>query len=93
MVICLKGYMDFAGNLAFDIEPTFSPAFLSVPRIGNILGMLTEPTSGRFLGEIKLKGSLKEPRYTFKPISPDKLFRGGIEEGLKRLFKFKKKEQ
>ena len=89
MVICFKGYMDFAGNLGFDIEPTFSPAFLSVPRIGNILGMLTEPTSGRFLGEIKLKGSLKEPRYTFKPISVDKLFRGGIEEGLKRLFKFK----
>lgn len=92
IVIYFKGYTDFVGNLGFDIEPTFSPAFLSAPKIGNILGILTNPTTGKFLGEIKLKGTLKEPRYTFKPISPDKLFRGGIEEGLKQLFKFKKKE-
>ena len=85
--------MDFAGNLAFDVEPTFSQSFLAAPNIGNILGIFTDSATGAFLGEIKLKGTLKEPRYTFKPVSVEKLIPKAIEEGLKQLFKFKKKEQ
>lgn len=94
VVIYFKGYMDFAGNLAFDIEPSFSQDFLlTSPNIGNILGILIDSSTGTFLGKIKLKGNIKNPRYTFKPISAEKLFPGGIEEGLKQLFKkFKMKE-
>lgn len=91
IVIYIKGCMDFAGNLGCDIEPYFSRDFLqSSPNISNILGMLVGAT-GNFLGEIKLKGHIKKPRYTFKPVSVDKLFPRGIEEGLKQLFKFKRK--
>ena len=82
--------MDFAGNLGFDIEPAFSESFLATPHIGNILGIFIDSTTGAFLGEIKLKGNIKEPRYTFKPISADKFFPKALEKGLKQLFKFKK---
>jgi len=90
--IYFKGYVDFAGNLAFDLEPNFSEDFLAAPQIGNILGVFTDTTTGSFMGEIKLKGTIKNPRYTFKPVSTEKLFRKGIEEGLKQLFKFEKEE-
>ena len=90
--IGFKGYMDFAGNLGFDVYPSFSANFLSAaPNISNILGVFIDST-GNFLGEIKLKGNINNPRYSFKPISTDKLFRKGIEEGLKQLFKLKKEE-
>ena len=92
VTIYFKGYIDFAGDLAFDVHPTFSQNFLAVPNIGNILGVFTDTTTGSFLGEIKLKGNIKNPRYTFKPISIEKLIPRGIEEGLKQLFKLKKKE-
>ncbi len=93
MVIYFKGYMDFVGNLGFDVEPTFAPSLLSAPNIGNILRIFIEPTTGSFLGEIKLKGTIKEPRYTFKPFSKDKFFPRGIEKTLKEIFKFKKKDE
>lgn len=90
VALYFKGYMDFAGNLGFDIEPAFSESFLATPHIGNILGIFIDSTTGAFLGEIKLKGNIKEPRYTFKPISADKFFPKALEKGLKQLFKFKK---
>ena len=93
MVIYLKGYVNFAGNLAFDIEPSFSPAFLAAPNIGNILGIFVDSSTGNFMGEIKLKGTLKEPRYTFKPFSQEKFFPRAIEKTLKELFKFKKEKE
>jgi hypothetical protein len=87
-----KGYMDFNGNLAFDIQPEFSDNFLAGrPEIGNILGIFIGPT-GNFMGEMKLKGTVRQPRYTFKPLSGEGLIQRGIEEGLKQLFKLKKKE-
>ncbi len=89
-VIYFKGYMDFAGNLAFDVEPSFSQSFLlASPNINNILGVFIDSSTGGFLGTIKLKGNIRNPRYSFQPISKDKLFQKGIEEGLKQLFKFK----
>ena len=85
--------MDFDGNLGFDISPFFSRGFISsAPNIANILGIFIDP-AGNFLGEIKMKGNIKEPRYTFKPISMEKLLPRGIEEGLKQLFKFKKEKE
>ena len=90
IVIYFKGSMDFDGNLGFDIQPFFSRGFISsAPNIANILGIFVD-SAGNFLGEIKMKGNIKEPRYTFKPISMEKLLPRGIEEGLKQLFKLKK---
>ncbi|MFH1245095.1 MAG: AsmA-like C-terminal region-containing protein [Candidatus Omnitrophota bacterium] len=88
LALYYKGFIDFDGNLNFDIRPQFSPGFFSAsPNISNILGIFID-TAGNFLGEIKMKGTIKEVRHTFKPFSmknfsPQKL----IEEGLKRLFK------
>jgi len=92
VVIHFKGSMDFDGNLGFDVDPNFSPIFISAPSIGNILGIFVDST-GNFLGEIKLKGNIKKPRYSFKPFSKEKFFPRGIEEGFKKLFKFKKEEE
>jgi hypothetical protein len=93
IVIYFKGYMDFAGDLGFDIQPSFSESFLMAsPNINNILGILID-SRGNFLGEIKMKGNIKNPRYTFKPISMDKLFPAALKKGLKQLFKFRKREE
>lgn len=93
IVIYFKGYMDFAGDLGFDIQPSFSESFLhAAPNISNILGVFID-SKGSFLGEIKMKGNIKNPRYTFKPISIDKLLPRVLEKGLKQLFKFRKKEE
>lgn len=93
VVIYFKGYVDLNGDLAFDVLPSFSEAFLvGAPNIKNILGVFIDST-GNFLGEIKMKGSIKQPRLTYKPVSIDKLLHKGIiEEGIKQLFKLKKKE-
>lgn len=93
IVIHFKGYMDFIGDLGFDIQPSFSESFLMAsPSISNILGVLID-SRGNFLGEIKMKGNIKNPHYAFKPISMEKLLPSAIEKGLKELFKFKKKEE
>lgn len=85
-----KGCIDFNGNLAFDIRPEFSDDFLEArPDIGNILRIFIGPT-GNFMGEMKLKGNIRDPHYTFKPISTERLIPRAIEEGLKHLFKLKK---
>lgn len=84
-----KGFIDFDGNLSFDILPQFSQGFFSSsPSISNILGIFID-TAGNFLGEIKMKGTVQNVRHTFKPfsmknLSPQRL----IEEGLRQLFKF-----
>lgn len=93
IAVYFKGYMDFRGDLGFDIQPHFSQSFLStVPNISNILGIFID-SAGNFLGEIKMKGNIKNPRYTFKPISVEKLLPKGLEEGLKQLFKLKKERK
>jgi hypothetical protein len=63
---------------------------MASPNINNILGVFID-SRGSFLGEIKMKGNIKNPRYTFKPISMDKLLPAALEKGLKQLFKFRKK--
>ncbi len=89
-----KGYINFKGDLSFDVEPHFSQGFLSsAPDIGNILGIFIDSTTGSFLGEIKLKGSIKEPRYTFKPVSIERIFPQAIEKQLKGLFKFRNNQE
>lgn len=93
VVIYFKGYVDLNGNLSFDVLPSFSEAFLiGAPNIKNILGIFIDST-GNFLGEIKMKGSIKQPRLSYKPVSVNKLLHKGIiEEGIKQLFQLKKKE-
>ncbi|NQS99657.1 MAG: hypothetical protein HQ595_01120, partial [Candidatus Omnitrophica bacterium] len=92
VVIHFKGYMDFTGDLGFDVQPSFSERFLqTTPRFSNILGIFFDST-GNFLGEIKMKGNLKKPRLSYKPVSADKLFPRALEEGLKALFKRKQED-
>lgn len=93
MEIYFQGDLDFDGNVGAGIQPYFSADFLSrTPNIKAIAGIFIDP-AGNFLGEIKMKGNIKNPRYTFKPISMEKLLPRAIEEGLKQLFKLKKKEE
>jgi len=90
ITIYFKGAMDFSGNLGFDVEPNFSERLLNTDsRAGKLLDVLFDSTTGNFMGEIKLKGNINNPRYSFKPISPEKLFQRGLQE----LFKLKKKEE
>lgn len=95
IMIQFNGYTDFSGDLAYDIQPSFSQDFLSsAPNINNILGIFID-SAGNFLGAVKMKGNIKKPRYTFKAISMEKLLPKGIEDiekTFKQLFKFKKKE-
>lgn len=89
IVIHFKGAMDFNGNLGFDIEPNFSEKLLNTDSgAGKLIGVLFNSATGSFMGEIKLKGTIQKPRYTFKPISPEKIFQRGLEHGLRELFKF-----
>ncbi len=87
-----NGYMGFNGDLEVNIRPSFSQGFLSSPNIGNILGIFVD-TAGNLLGEIKMDGNIKQARFSFEPISVEKLIQKGIEKGLKQLFKFKTKEE
>lgn len=92
VVIHFKGYVDLSGDLAFDVLPSFSEGFLAgTPNLSNILGVFIDST-GNFLGEIKMKGNIKKPRLTYKPVSVEKFIPRGIEEGIKQFLKFKKKE-
>ncbi|MFC1631858.1 AsmA-like C-terminal region-containing protein [Candidatus Omnitrophota bacterium] len=90
-VIHFKGYLDFKGDLAFDVSPSFTESFLQgTPNLGSVIGIFFDST-GNFLGEIKMKGNLNKPRFTYKPMAMDKIIPRGLEEGIKQLFKFKDK--
>jgi len=84
MALIAKGHMDFKGNLDATIDSRFAPGFLSsAGQFGKVAGFLVDQT-GKFVGEIKMTGTIKKPKFTLSPVRLDKFFQQNIFKPLLR---------
>ena len=87
VILLAKGLMDFKGNLNVNITSSFTPKFLqSGGQFGRIASLVVDQT-GKFIGNIKLTGTIKKPKYSLVAIPLEKIIGGKIFESLKGLFK------
>lgn len=84
MNLIYDGSVDFDGNLDFSITAAFAKNLLTIPSgIGPLRDWLVDK-AGNYIGDIKLKGTLKEPKYAIKPFPIDKILQKKL---LDRLLK------
>lgn len=80
-----RGTVAWNGELNFLVGITFSQEFLNeiggTPS-GLIAGLLTD-ASGQAFTQIKITGTLREPKYKIDPIPPQKIFQGIFQRILK----------
>jgi len=65
---------------------SFTPGFAQENQLAKLAMLLVDET-GRFLGELKLTGTLKEPKYSFVTLHLDKIFDNAVVNKIKELFK------
>lgn len=86
MNLIYDGTVDFDGNLDFSITATFAKDLLSIPSgLGPLRDLLVDQ-AGNYIGDIKLKGTLKEPRHTIKPFPIDKILQKKLLDKFRGLF-------
>lgn len=81
-----NGAMDFDGNLDFQITAAFDKSLLEV---GSPLGPLRDlliDKEGRYLGDITLGGTTKEPKFKPNPPRLDKIFQNKLFDNIKGIF-------
>ena len=76
-----RGSLGLHGNLDFNAGVSFAPGFAQANQLTKLAMFLVDET-GRFLGQVKLSGTLKEPKYTYVPLHLDK-----IVNKIKEIFK------
>ncbi|KPK41178.1 MAG: hypothetical protein AMJ78_06220 [Omnitrophica WOR_2 bacterium SM23_29] len=87
MNLVYDGSVDFDGNLAFSVTIAFAKDLLATPsRLGPIRDLFLIDQAGNYIGDIKLKGTLKEPRYTIKPFPIDKILQNKLMDKLRDIF-------
>jgi hypothetical protein len=67
-----RGSLGLHGNLDFNVGVSFAPDFAQSNQLTKLAMFLADET-GRLLGEVKLGGNLKEPKYTYVPLHLDKI--------------------
>lgn len=67
-----RGSLGFSGDLDFNIGLNFAPGFGEINQLAKLAIVLADET-GRFLGQVKLSGTIKEPKYAFVPFHLDKI--------------------
>lgn len=67
-----RGALGFNGDLDFNIGLNFAPGFAEENQLAKLAMLLVDET-GRFLGQVKLSGSIKEPKYIYVPFHLDKI--------------------
>lgn len=86
MNLVYDGSVDFDGNLDFSITAAFAKNLLAIPsRIGPLRDWLIDE-AGNYIGDIKLKGTLKEPKHTIKPFPLDKILQKKLLERFRGIF-------
>jgi len=87
IVMLIKGNMDFTGKLDANITASFSPKFMEkTGRFGHIASLLIDKT-GRFVGEVKMTGTIKKAKFKFSALPVEKILKEKILEPLKNIFK------
>lgn len=73
--ISFKGDADFDGNLDFVVNATVAKEIIDdLPKFGKIISFVVDET-GKFIGEIKLEGTVKEPIYSFRVLPVKDIFK------------------
>jgi len=86
MNMAARGSLGLYGGLDFNIGLSFTPGFAQENQLAKLAMLLVDET-GRFLGELKLTGTLKEPKYSFVTLHLDKIFDNAVVNKIKELFK------
>ncbi len=84
MTLVGDGTMDFDGNLNFHLTAAFDKNLLNVPSALGPLRDLFIDQEGNYLGDIKLDGTTKEPKFKIKPIPIDKIFQNKLLDKIKK---------
>ncbi len=86
MNLVYDGSVDFDGNLDFSVTAAFAKNLLATPTgLGPLRDLLLDQ-AGNYIGDIKLKGTLKEPKYAIKPFPIDKIFQKKLLDKFKGIF-------
>ena len=72
MNIEARGALGFSGGLDFNIGLNLAPGFAEANQLAKLAMFLADET-GRFLGQVKLSGTVKEPKYAYVPFHLDKI--------------------
>ncbi|MFA5094071.1 MAG: AsmA-like C-terminal region-containing protein [Candidatus Omnitrophota bacterium] len=79
-----NGTVDFDGNLDFQITAVFDKALIQIPSSLGPLRDLLIDKDGRYLGDIKLNGTTKEPKFDPKPPRLDKIWNNRLFDNIKK---------
>ena len=81
-----NGTVDFDGNLDFQITAAFDKGLLEVASpLGPFRDFLIDK-EGRYLGDINLSGTTKEPKFKINPIPINKIFQNKLIDNIKGIF-------
>lgn len=78
-----NGDVDFDGNLNFQVTAVFDKGLLEVPSALGPLRDLLIDKEGRYLGDIDLGGTTKDPKFKPKPPRLDKILQNKLFEKIK----------
>lgn len=79
-----NGMVDFDGNLDFQVTAVFDKALIQIPSsLGPFRDLLIDK-DGRYLGDIKLNGTTKEPKFDPKPPRLDKIWNNRLFDNIKK---------
>ncbi len=74
LTLLIRGFLDFSGNIDLTVTTSFEKNFVN-KTVGEKIKSFVLDSLGRFMGEIHITGSLKEPKYTTNPIRLDKILK------------------
>jgi hypothetical protein len=80
-----RGNMGFDGTLDFNVGLSFTPGFAQENEFAKLAALIIDET-GRFIGQVGVSGTVKQPKYIFIPLHLDKLIKNQVVEGLKKIF-------
>ncbi|MFH0772670.1 MAG: AsmA-like C-terminal region-containing protein [Candidatus Omnitrophota bacterium] len=83
MDLTYGGSVDFDGGLALHITADFAKELLEGPTLLGPLRDLLVDQGGRFIGDIKLSGTLKEPKFSVKPFPIEKILQNKLFNTIK----------
>jgi len=79
-----NGTVDFDGNLDFQVTAVFDKALIQIPSsLGPFRDLLIDK-DGRYLGDINLNGTTKEPKFDPKPPRLDKIWNNRLFDNIKK---------
>ena len=84
MTLTGNGTVDFDGNLDFQITAAFDKGLLEVPSSLGPFRDLLIAKEGRYLGNINLGGTTKEPKFKINPLPLGKILHNKLFNNIKK---------